>query len=675
MKIDISSCGRTVDVRLDNLEPEKEEQKELTYGTTRCIRVYRYVSGRFKQLHRIDWEQAPSPDQKKQDDNRKNMEINAVKGLFDKKTIEAHDEVYKNRDVNGIQKLAAVIVDDHTKGVITESLIENLIKKIEEKKIEEKTNQIKWFVRTKDSRIRQTDRTKWPSWLRKINPIELLVVGPEISCRCYPINGLLTEKDCLAEHAYELIYSLIGTKDPDSRRIKNLVLTSDKLEVVALLGNLCFIARPSDRITKPEDIENIDLVKINWTTAFFAALAYEMFNTPEEPKDNEKRYKEMIDRAINNAHEHSGVRIPQVLGLPTDESCQDVSSSSTSRSSKSPRTEIKKVCDWKKMQEDWSDAKSIDKLGIVEEQKRLEIWRPSTDLPGFIVCIKEKRAAIRRIWQKMNSFILREDPPQSLSILLEADPAVGKSFLVETLAKVSNCELVQCDITQMIERKELLDLFDRVADAQAQSSKPVFVFVDEINATLGGSPVYGAFLSPLESGKYIRNGQHIELKPCIWMFAGTPDGDSSDEKRDKQQKEKRKDFESRMTMIERIDYESMRKRKIGERNETDLEHEAKMEQVYLGAKRINDAFNDVIQIDLDILKAFYGLKPEDAPARRIKRLATSLENVQYGRVHKGNCTSLEWQETINGIIPSGEHPKWREEFEILKVVYVNIDLS
>ncbi|MDS4042292.1 MAG: hypothetical protein RKP20_14060 [Candidatus Competibacter sp.] len=572
-----------------------------------------------------------------------------------------------------------MIIDDHTKGVITENLITE---------IKERANQTKWFVRTKDSRIRQTDRTKWPSWLGKIHPIELLVVGPEISCRCYTINGLLAEKDRLAEHAYELIYSLIETKDPGSGRIKNLVLTSDKLEVVALLDNFCFVARPSDKFTKPEDIDNIDLVKINWTTAFFAALVYEMLNSPEEPKsgskdglkdepkDDERRYKEMIDRAINNAHEHSGIRIPQVLGLPTDESCQDVSSGSTSRSSKSPRTEIKKVCDWQKMQNDWSDAKSTDKHGIIQKQKRLEIWRPSTDLPGFIVCIKEKRAAIRRIWQKMNSFILREDPPQSLSILLEADPAVGKSFLVERLAKVSGCTLVQCDITQMIERKELLDLFDRVADAQAENSRPVFVFVDEINATLGGSPIYGAFLSPLEAGSYMRNGQRITLKPCIWMFAGTPDGDNRASDNDKTKKEKREDFESRMTMIERIDYKSMFENRIVGRTGIDLKHEAKLEQVYLGAKRINDAFNDVKQIDRDILKAFYELEPEEAPARRIKRLAASLENVQYGRVHKGNCTSLEWQKVIDENILLEHRPEWRDKFDPLKEVeYVDINLS
>jgi hypothetical protein len=640
-------CKHKIDAELYNLEP-----KDSLHGTTRCIRAYRFVSGRFKQLHRIDCEQAAS-------------------------SIEQTHEESVIDGLNIDKDKLTVIIDDHKKGVITENLIV---------KLKNKASTAKWFVRTKDNHIRQ-DSEEWPDWLKQIDSIELLVVGPEISCRAYPVNGLLTEKDRLTEHAYELIDRLIkGQIDYDQRKIKNAVLTSDKFEVVVLLDKFCFIAKPLDK-----NIENIELGKINWTTAFFAAFVYEMLEPKNEGwKGNEVICKEMIKQAIKNAHEHSGVKIPEVLRAPTDKSCREASLDSA------PRTEPKKVCDWECMQERWKKAKSD--LGIIEvkekiqeeksdgkklitiekeitKERYLDIWRPSTDLPGFIVCVKEKREAIRRIWQKINSFILREDPTQPLSILLEADPAVGKSFLVKTLAEVSNCERVEHDITQMIERTELLDLFDRVADAQARSSKPVLVFVDEINATLGGSPVYGAFLSPLESGRYVRNGQYIELKPCIWMFAGTPDSDSRASDNDKAKKEKREDFESRMTMIERIDYKSMFENRIVGRAGINFKHEAKLEQVYLGAKRINDAFNDVKQIDRDVLKAFYELEPEEAPARRIKRLAASLENVQYGRVHKGNCTSLEWQKVIDENILLEHRPKWRDKFAPLEVEYVDINLS
>lgn len=112
------------------------------------------------------------------------------------------------------------------------------------------------------------------------------------------------------------------------------------------------------------------------------------------------------------------------------------------------------------------------------------------------------------------------------------------------------------------------------------------------------------------------------------------------------QKEKREDFESRLTMIERIDYRSI---KAASGRGAMVNNEASLEQVYMGAKLINESFSDVGRIDTDILKVFARLKPQDAPGRRIRRLASSLENIQYGRAHKGNCTSLEWRTVINEI--------------------------
>ena len=50
------------------------------------------------------------------------------------------------------------------------------------------------------------------------------------------------------------------------------------------------------------------------------------------------------------------------------------------------------------------------------------------------------------------------------------------------------------------------------------------MFVDEINATLDGDDVYGAFLAPIEGGYYIRTGVKYKLRPCVWLFAGTGHG-------------------------------------------------------------------------------------------------------------------------------------------------------
>lgn len=656
----LQSCGSHVDARIQNLEPPRSK-----HATVRCIRTYNFVSGHFEQLSRIDWELAPPRDQSTEGEIDETFvpEINIV-------VSEAFNTLAPT------EAAPAVIIEDHKKGVVNHKLIKEI------KNIKALKANTKWFVRTKDSRIQGKHKSDWPDWLRLIDRIELLAIGPEIACRAYPINGLLTAAGRLAEHAFALIDAVIdrrcGTTGSE-RIVRHVVLTSDKLEVVALLGDWCFIA------PAPAGIKNIELEKINWTTALFAGLAYEMMMSPEDLEANPEKAKDLLERAIKHAHAHSGVKIPGLLRSSTEAGCIDIFADRALNIGM-PGTVVRRICDWPNMQKDWRQASTGS--GVIHDDgaplfswhkpwlrrrpsvgrptPRLEIWRASTDLPGYIALIDEKREAVRRMWAKIHRFTLRKDIKNSLSILLEADPAVGKSYLAKTLAESVDCTFLYHDVSQLIHREELLDLFDSIATSQAASSRPVFVFVDEINATLDGSPVYGAFLSPLEAGNYMRRGRRFELKPAIWMFAGTPVPGESEETGNAPM-EKRQDFESRLTMLERIDYASMLK-------ETDdrvrLQNQVRLEQVYLGAKMINDAFNDVHWIDRDLLDLFRVLPPDTAPARRIKRLAASLENVQYGRVHKGNCTSQEWQEVLDGKRDAWARPDAAEAAE-----YVEIDLS
>ena len=40
------------------------------------------------------------------------------------------------------------------------------------------------------------------------------------------------------------------------------------------------------------------------------------------------------------------------------------------------------------------------------------------------------------------------------------------------------------------------------------------------------------------------------------------------------------------------------------------------------------------------------MDPSKNPARKIRKLSESLQNVQYGGVKKSNCTSFEWKELL-----------------------------
>ena len=132
----------------------------------------------------------------------------------------------------------------------------------------------------------------------------------------------------------------------------------------------------------------------------------------------------------------------------------------------------------------------------------------------------------------------------------------------------------------------------------------------------------------------MRQGKIFSLNPCVWIFAGTNlDSDQ----------EKMKDFQSRMTMIEKIDYASLKEMYL---NKEDLAIEARLEQVYLGAIMIRKYFSDMQYVSKGILTQFRKQEPSEAPARKIQRLVASLNNVQYGKVTKENCRNwgdLKWE--------------------------------
>lgn len=600
-------CQDEVDVKLINLARASEDA-----ATIRCIRTFIRCGGAFSQISRIDWEPEPPPN-------------------------ERSHQTFRYPELENLRnQIGAVVIDDHLKGCVNKDLILLLRRYAKE--------DARWFVRSKDAAV--ADVSTWPDWMKAIDkPIELLVIGPETCCRDYALNGLLAESDRLAAHSFDILEMLMRRHGPEhaSSGARNVVLTSDKLEVVGLFRDKELV------IAKPPSGRREQHEKINWTTALFAGLSYELIVDAASTGDSVQEPEVLLKKSLQHAHNHSGVRFDVPPSASAIEDPQPVP--------------------WHKVKDEWHQAQ--EGLGLVDisgSKKKLEIWRAACDLPGYIACIKEKRESIRRIWRSIRRFGGNKRPRSSVSILLEADPGIGKTHLARTLANQIDCTFIAHDIAQMIHRDELLDLFDMIAAAQADKvDKPVFVFVDEINALLDDSPVYGAFLSPLEAGNYLRRGSRFQLQPCIWMFAGTPGSGCAMQPEDA--REKRKDFESRLTMIEKVDYRSMCE-KAGEG--TRVADQARLEQAYMGALMINQSFSDVHKVDKDVLALFQALPPEDAPARQIRRLASSLENVQYGRVHKGNCTSQEWVQAIDTRIPAHQRDAWKN-VNVPTVDYVEVD--
>lgn len=493
------------------------------------------------------------------------------------------DEVELN--LKGLPKnVSTVVIYDLHKGVVTSESIKQLYRLYPE---------ADWFVRSKETK---------PDWIEAIKgSLKLLFIGPEVASsrnpwECWLLNNRI---------------SLTGINILSELPEKNTILLSDRRDLLARINN-------KDCVTGKSYQSHTPITQLGWASAFFAAIIYQL-NLAKNPPIQDISPGD-IQRALEMADKHAGV--------PTFRDQLDEMSSHYQKPSIGRE-------DWNSEVSLWHQATTDSGLIKDQEEKfRLDVWRGSTQIPGYVACVEKKKEILDEIGQNIRAFMVNNSiKKRSLSILLQADPGSGKTYLAKSLANVFDLMFLSFDITQMVHREELLDLFDSAATQQANSNKPLLIFVDEINASLQGNQVYGSFLSPLEEGIYIRNGNAFSLKPCVWVFAGTKiDSDHIPSS------EKLSDYKSRMSMIRRIDFQSLRD---ASKDKGVMESQAKLEQVYIGALMIKKYYSDVKEISQDVLEKFYQENPLEAPARSIAKKVSLLKNVQYGRITPQNCSLWE----------------------------------
>ncbi len=475
-----------------------------------------------------------------------------------------------------------IVVNDLRKGVVTSELIEEALDLYRDSI---------WCVRSKDAD---------PPWLSSVGDrLALLVVAPEVTAKLNPWDKWLAHQH-VGKQALETIDRLPG---------QNVVLLSNHKEVAAHLRAL---REDCLALQAPESATPIAL--LGWPTSMFAILTNRLISNGGSLESGD------IEHAAVKADEFSGVTVP--------------GSSSHGPVAPSPNLPPRvHSASWKGEREAW-DRATKRRYGFLKRngELHLDVWRGCTFLPDYIACIEEKQRIISDIGRELRTFKNEGKHLSSFRLLLQADPGAGKTFLAKTFARELGFHFLRFDVTQMLNREDLLEVFDAVATQQANDEGNILVFVDEINAQLAGTPVYGAFLSPLEEGFYVRKGRSFALRPCAWIFAGTNLREDNVKKGDKLS-----DFESRMSLIEKIDFESLAK---AYKDESDrLQQEARLEQVYLGAAMVHYYFSDVTRISAAVLKEFGKLDPKESPARRIRGMAGSLKDVQYGKVSSVNCES------------------------------------
>lgn len=503
-------------------------------------------------------------------------QINRVDWEPERKRREKDNNELDKLNLPRKEQVKFIVICDLRKGVVTASLIEYIKKRYPE---------ARWFVRC---------RNRMPDWLNIISEsVELFFIGPEMAAIISPCDNWL-KSGRVTDISLEVIKTF---------PYKNVVLISSSYEVILRANNKCITGK-SENISTP-------ITKIGWSSSFFGYLVHTAYGKNGDFDEND------VLKALKFMDEYGGIPLPKKSGVIKLEK----------------RDRHADSYQWDQEVDKWEQARK--NFGFIKDKDELslEVWRGQTLLPGYISIIDEKQEIINRIGRNLRSFALNESPPRSLSIMLQADPGSGKTLLAKTLAKAFNFSFIRYDVTQMIHRDEMLDLFDNVAPTQVNVKGKVLVFVDEINALLDAAHAYGAFLAPLEEGIYIRRGKYFSLKPCVWIFTGT----NLDEE-DLSSDEKLSDFKSRMMLIERIDFKSLKSKC---NNTKKLKNQARLEQVYLGATLIKHHYSDVQEISEEVLKQFHTLDPKDSPARRIAKMATSLRNVQYGRITRKNCSYWE----------------------------------
>jgi len=554
--------------------------------TIRVIREYHKYGKGLRQINRVDWELESTSDFK-----------------FDLRPLD--------KEPLSTLNVKFIVVQDLMKGVFDRDgkLITELDKRFPE---------ARWFVRSKR-------KNGVPRWLKSIaKKLELLVIGPENLSLLAPWDNWLFN-DRLTHQAFQQLNNPLMTEDNEHLEVDvdNVMLLSDRFEIACRLGAKVLTACvPS----LPNEIE-----QLGWPDATIASVVHQCFT--EHPQ---KISIDVVERALGPAYRHRGILVPDT-SEQSDQAQQPTSVPFKSKSFK-----------WVEEKSMWRQA--TNRYGIIGsgEKLQLDVWRGLPQLPGYVNCIQKKQEVITRIGKYLRAFKKSGTPPGSLSIMLQADPGAGKTYLAKCLAEAFDFAFIRFEVTQMLHRDDLLDLFDSVATLQAnEKEKDILVLVDEINALLDGGHAYGAFLAPLEEGFYVRHGNSFNLRPCVWLFAGT----NLQEDKTKAG-EKLSDFKSRMTLIEKIDYASLRndcpilKRRA-------LAAEAKLEQVYLGATMIKNRFPDVRKVSEEVLAQFHNLDPAKAPARTIRRLVASLKNVQYGKVTRDNCSDwgVAWKVGLGSETP------------------------
>lgn len=603
--IELINMNDALNFKPDGVPPDLHQQfRDKREYTTRVIRIYTRGAREKVKYDRLDWERKTPrkvPWSRERLDNLTNLLKQTVRE----------------------RRISGVLIKDMQKGVVTDDILTWLLSL--------NLGPIPWFISSK---------RWWPDWLKDLGlnvDLRLLMI-PQVAAdtalrnKSQNLSRWITRSGRPSGEAIEIM-----DKFASFSAAKNIFVLPDGFSALACKCENrsireCVVQSDSSSI-KPS-------VDMGFASILFPTLVACLQN---------EQTQEINDRTMNltlgTAYEWVEAEAKRVLDPerwnPNPETW-NINSLKQLKSYISDSLEGElamsfgkvKTHSWAVERREWEQA--VKDVGIVEStnvnDRRLELWRAMLEVDGYVCCQDWARKELRELIKGVQSF--GRNPRHHASCMLIASPGSGKTFLAKRLAETAHLRFIPFNITQMRSKGDLLECLDTIVATQAETTdQPLMVFIDEINARLENAPIYAAFLTPLEDGTYVRSGRTFNIKPCVWVFAGTRHpkqveklASASDEST---AAEKGSDFVSRLT----LGVMNITKSKSQSSGGEDIYDQGihATERVYLGAAMLRQEFPDVRYVSELVLRAFWDL-PHNTTVREIKHFVRRFGDIQYGEV-------------------------------------------
>jgi len=609
-QLSMTNCDCNYHHNLNLINLVKKGKKASTNRIIRCYEGHR--GGRPNLLYRFDWERP---------------------------IVELDYSCFKEMDPSGI---AAIVIEDHGKGVVNDKTIEELINAIGVAK----SKKIKWYIRSKIEN---------PEWLEILKnkgiKLRLKVIDHKLAQHMKgPRRWRFNNK--LGRSSLELLGELTGDsmwKDGKTFAPKNKKIHTQRAAVI--FDDNTVIAKDDYKCFNINSYIGPDqLITIGRTTMFFIALIAQDLST-----NKINNFGIECFHALQCGYEW----IKKASSAWSEEDLHfygDYATALDALGIRSAEGIFESVYDdeW----DNWNNS-SI-KCGVLElkKQKRLEVWRGEGIIERYICVGGPKRNDINKLVRRISQFNVQHNPKHPFNCLLVSSPGWGKSFLANCIAKHFDMNFQEFSLAQMANSNDLVDCFDTICSLQGRSKKKVLVFLDEINCEIEGHSAMGLLLSPIWNGSFIKDGRTYQLSPAVWIFASTSPIDVLIKPN------KGSDFLSRLNgLIVDLDYLSKSKDKkpsfltklkknlvldlSSKPHEdgtystimTNMPEHIRTEHVYLGVSLLNTFWGPISKIQEEVLQLFYDILPING-FRSLEFYISKCHGIQRGAVVCSNMPSV-----------------------------------